>query len=126
MCSERLRKHGIAIVKQVSGPVQKTGIDICEIARDLLYPPSVRLLGNTGHFNSASSKIDDEEYEVPDQPRAGEHFNAKEVGRRDRNPMRFEECLQRHALISRGRGIDTVAASLLDEAKNAAVRSSPW
>ena len=66
MRSERLRKQRVAVVNNVSASIQKSSIDVRKIASDLLHPSAIRLLNNTGHFNSARLKINDEEYEIAD------------------------------------------------------------
>ena len=75
-----MREQRIAIVNEVASSYQGTGLDIGEIASHLLHPLAIRSWRNPGNLNSTALQLDDEEHEVPDQARAREHFNAKEVG----------------------------------------------
>ena len=57
---------------------------------------------NPRDLDSASLEVDDEEDEKPNQAGPGDHFDAEEVRRRDRPPMRPQERLPRHSLLPDG------------------------
>ena len=62
---------------EVTAAVERTVVDIREVARNLRHPSAIRLLDNPSDLNPAGLEVDDEEHEVSDQAVSREHFDAK-------------------------------------------------
>ena len=87
---------------QVARTIQEPVFGIGEIARDLAHPCSIGSGMNPRDLDSAGLEVDDKEDEKPNQAGPGDHFDAEEVRRRDRPPMRPQEPLPRQSLLPDG------------------------
>ena len=48
-------------MNEIASAIQNPGLEVRNIARDLLHPSTIRLLDNSGHFDFTGLKVDDEE-----------------------------------------------------------------
>jgi len=82
-------------VDKVARPVQESPLIISEIPRDLFHPLAIRSRKDPGNLDPPGLEINDEEYEIPNQSRASDHFDTEEVGCRNRTPVSLQERLPR-------------------------------
>jgi hypothetical protein len=107
-CAKRLGEEWIAIHDEVARVAQEAIDIVSKIASNLLHPSVVRVVGDASDVHAPGFQVNHEQDEIANESKRREHFNRKEIGRRDGVPVRLEKRWPRCAFASVRRGVNAM------------------
>ena len=78
---------------EVASLPQKPVLAVREVSCNLAHPIAIRLRKDSADLDSSSLETYYREYEIPNQARPRDHFDAEEISRCNRAPMSLQESL---------------------------------